>query len=42
MKKIIYFISVFLTAISYGQVGIGTTSPNTSSTLDVTTLLKEC
>lgn len=34
--KSLLLLCLFLTSISYAQVGIGTTSPNTSSALDIT------
>jgi uncharacterized protein (TIGR02145 family) len=41
MKQIFTFlVSVVLTATTYAQVGIGTTNPNTSAALDVTSTTK--
>lgn len=36
MKKIIYFLFIFLPLVAISQVGIGTTNPNPSSLLDIT------
>lgn len=38
MKKVFVFILFFLVQHSYSQVGIGTTSPDNSATLDVTSI----
>ena len=35
MKKITYLFFLFITTISFSQVGIGTTTPNASSALDL-------
>jgi hypothetical protein len=41
MKKIIlFFVSIFLTINSFSQIGIGTTSPNASAKLDVSSSSK--
>ena len=36
MKNFFYSLFIFFTTISFSQVGIGTTSPNPSSVLDIT------
>ena len=36
MKKITYLLFLFITTISFSQVGIGTTTPDASSVLDIT------
>lgn len=40
MKKIIYFLFIFLPLVATSQVGIGTTNPNPSSLLDITDTTK--
>jgi hypothetical protein len=40
MKKILLFSLLFVSAISFSQVGIGTTAPNSSAALDVTSTTK--
>ncbi|MFC4740414.1 hypothetical protein ACFO3U_10455 [Flavobacterium ponti] len=40
MKKIIAMMILFTTSIAFSQVGIGTTSPDSSSMLDITTSSK--
>ena len=36
MKNITYLLFLFVTTISFSQVGIGTTTPDASSVLDIT------
>ena len=38
MKKITYLFFLFVTTISFSQIGIGTTSPDASSALDLTSI----
>lgn len=40
MKKIIYFILLQLSCLTFAQVGIGTTSPNAKSMLDIASTAK--
>ncbi|MBS1511186.1 MAG: hypothetical protein JST86_10110 [Bacteroidetes bacterium] len=40
MKKLFYFLLLVLPALSYAQVGIGTTTPVSSAALDVTSTTK--
>ena len=40
MKKILLFSLLFVSTISFSQVGIGTTAPNSSAALDVTSRTK--
>ena len=38
MKKITYLFFLFVTTISFSQIGIGTTSPDASSALDLSSI----
>ena len=38
MKKITYLLFLFITTISFSQIGIGTTSPDASSALDLSSI----
>ncbi len=40
MKKILLFSLLFVSVISFSQIGIGTTTPNSSAALDVTSTTK--